>query len=578
MNFLIRHLSQTRIVLIKLCTLVLILNSSIASAATLTSTVNRNSMSTNETLRLVVSIDEKVDSSQLDLSGLNSDFEILGVSPRNSSSISTINGKTTRVATTQWTITLAAKREGDLRIPAFTVNQTSSQAITIKALSAEKFSSTGNVQSAPLLATGLASKASVYPGEQIIYQIELSAATNVSDLNSSALDIVGAKVELFSQQQGQRIDNGVARNIILLKYAVFAEQSGSLQIPSVTFTGVVGGSRSFFGNQGQKVIGRTNPLPIEVKVKPANTKAPWFPAEAVSIRSSWSADPSLIKTGVPVTRTITTTAQAQLASAIPPLDQTASSQASIKSYQDKPTLDAQKTNTGFVATRTESAAIVINSAGEVELPAITVDWFNVNTEKWEQAILPAETITVSGQAVVQSAPIVTPSIPSESSIAIQNTSEKINWLWPVATGLLAFICLIQTVLLIRRKPHQKPTVDKEKSSESEAQRWRLLLKDLNQSDSNLVRSSIIEWLRAANPDATSVGLQAIYESSHDELTKSIKKLEASLFSNTNATELDDFRSDLIQQLESYRKQIIQQKSSRKDSLSSVELTPLYPVS
>lgn len=575
MNFLIRHLSQVRTVFFKLFTLMLIINSAIVSAATLTSTVNRNSMSTDETLRLVVSIDEKVDSSQLDFSGLDNDFEILGVAPRNSSSISTINGKTTRVSTTQWTITLAAKREGDLQIPAFTVNQNSSQAITIKALSAEKFSSTGNVQSAPLLATGLADKASVYPGEQIIYQIELSAATNVSGLNGSALDIAGAKVEVLSQQQGQRIDNGVARNIIVLKYAIFAEQSGELLIPSITFTGLIGGSRSFFGNQGRKVVGRTNPLPIEIKVKPSSNKAPWFPAEAVIISSSWSADPSLIKTGAPVTRTLTITAQAQLASAIPPLNQPALTQTSIKSYKDKPTLNDQKTNADFVATRVESEAIVVNSAGEVELPAISVDWFNVNTEKWEQAILPAETITVSGQAVVQSTPIITPVIPSEMSTALPSTSQKTSWLWPLATAALAFICLIQAYFLFRPAPRTNNEPGQNSLKISEAAQWKSVVQSFKSNDPNSIRDSVVKWARSAHPQENLVNLNVLFKQLAPSLNDSIKRLEESLYSvNTEAYSNKD-KAKLREELTDYRQGLIAKYLMEKQSKSSAELKPLY---
>ena len=93
MKFLIQHLSQTRTVFTTLLTLSLIVNSSIALAATLTSTVNRNSMSTNEVLKLTITMDAKVDTSELDLSALSNDFEILGVAPRNSTSISTVNGR-----------------------------------------------------------------------------------------------------------------------------------------------------------------------------------------------------------------------------------------------------------------------------------------------------------------------------------------------------------------------------------------------------------------------------------------------------------------------------------------------------
>jgi hypothetical protein len=576
MKSLIRILNPARASITTLLALILIFNSSLASAATLTSTVNRNSMSTSETLKLTVIIDRQVDSSKLDLSALRNDFEILGVAPRNSTSISTVNGKTSRVATTQWTITLAAKREGKLLIPALTVNQSSSKAITIEALSEDKISSNSNIQSAPLLVKGVANKSSIFPGQQLIYQIELSAAANVSDLNGSALEIPGAKVELLSQQQGQRIDNGVARNVVILQYAVFAEQRGQLLIPPITFTGLVGGRRSVFGNQGQKVVGRTDALSIEVKAKPSDTKAPWLPAEGLTINSSWSMEPNSIKTGTPVTRTITITAQAQLASAIPPLKQIALSKASIKSYKDKPTLDSKKTNAGFVATRIESEAIVINRAGEIELPAINVDWFNVNTEKWEQTTLPAETITVSGQAVTQASPVLTPTI-SNSSTTIEPGPKTFSthWAWPLVTGSLALICLIQSYFLFRRKSRANTEPTQSSSKLPEAAEWKLVLQSFKGDNLNSIRNSIIKWARSAHPKAEFISLNALFKDLDSSLSDSADHLEIALYSANKEAYSSIEKANLKQELTEYRKRLMADSSLGKSHQSNTELRPLY---
>ena len=95
--------------------------STTVNAGNLSSTVDRNQISPNETLTLTVTYDEQVDSSQLDLKNLEQDFEILGVSPQTTSSVSIVNGQASRQASTIWTITLIAKRPGTLGIPAFSI-------------------------------------------------------------------------------------------------------------------------------------------------------------------------------------------------------------------------------------------------------------------------------------------------------------------------------------------------------------------------------------------------------------------------------------------------------------------------
>lgn len=560
--------SQRSGVIVVLLTLIILGNSTASFAASLTSTVNRNTMSTNETLTLQITLDEKADTSDLDLSELRNDFEILGVSPRNSTSISTGYGKTSRVTTTQWTITLAAKREGNLSIPAFKVKQAVSKAISISASNSSGISSAP--ESAPLTATGSANKASVYPNEQLIFEVELSAADTVADINGAALESANASIELISQQQFQRIDNGVSRRIITLKYAIFAEQSGSLTIPSLTFTGLVGGRRSIFGNQGQKVIGRTKPLTVEVKDKPKTNGAPWFPAEAVSINSSWSGDKNAIKTGEPITRTIIITASGQLATAIAPLNQADLRDSKIKSYKDKPQLNSQKTNNGYISTRTESEAIVVNAAGDIELPAITIDWFNVNTNEWQQATLAAETISVSGDLVSSTIQVITPIDTGEQQQASDLIQTKTHWAWPIATALLSLICLLQFFLLVRTKKTQPKKSSQNKKAETEKKLWKTLITDLKGDDPKKIRNSLITWTRSAHPQLSFVSLSSVYGLANPSLKQSVEQLESLLFKNDNDMQLSEFKNELEKEMRAYRDNLHAGNTNETDTLD-----PLY---
>lgn len=566
MNNCIKSPIKLRAAKVALLSLLMLLCST-AFAAKLSSTVDRNSMSINETLTLKVTLDEQVDSQALDLSGLRSDFEILGVTPRNSTSISTINGKTTRVATTQWTITLSAKREGNLTIPVFSIKQATSNPISIKALNDGNFSSSTKTQTAPLLATGLAQKGTIYPGQQLIYQVELSAAANVTDLNGATLNIPGASVELIDQQQFQRIDNGVARTIVVLKYVILAQESGTLRIPPLTFTGLIGGRRSLFGNQGQQVVGRTKTLPIEVKAKPELSDTPWFPAESVTINATWSVDKNDIKTGEPVTRTITVTALGQLANAIPPLSQPDISSSSVKFYKDKAQLNSQKNTNGYISTRVESEAIVVNSAGDIEMPAVSIDWFNVNSNRWEKTTLAAETLKVSGKTISNSMPIATPSRHIE---AVQDWPSKTHWAWPLATAVLTLVCLLQFILLITRQPAPSSKEDVNANKESETRLWKSLLLNFKGNDSNKIRSSIIAWARAAHPELNVTSLETVFSEPSSPLTLSIKKLEASLYEHNSELQLSDFKVELKRQIEEYRS-----KLGTKNAGTVNDLPPLY---
>lgn len=525
----------------------LVAASSVASAATLSSTVDRNTLSSNETLTLTVSIDEQVDTSRLDLAPLAKDFEVLGSSPQSSSSFSNINGKTTTVASTVWTITLVPKREGALTIPAFSIKGAKSQAITVLVDNSKQTSSS----TLPLQAQVKASTDQLYPLQQLVIEIEISAAAYVRNLNGSPLLINGAEVETLGQRTFQRVDNGVARQIVSLKYAVFAKDSGEIVIPIMTFTGLEGGQRSFFGNRGNQVVARTEQMTIPVLEAPNDKAHPWFPAENVTIISTWSADKSKMQTGTPITRTITITAQGQTSAAIPPLVRPPSP-ASLKSYKDQAQLASKPNENGFVSTRTESEAIVANTSGQITVPELQVNWWNVKRKRWEVVTLVAETLNVSGSAISnEESPVADSVTPTKTQ---ENTLTS-NRLWPLLCAALALLCLIQTILIFKlKRSNSSEAVDAHKPvNSSEKQNWQLLNKSLAGNDLPQVRKAILTWAASAMPDTQTVTLKHIDDLANDnDLSLALKGLEQFLYRNagsfdttTLAKPLANLRSKLL---------------------------------
>jgi len=512
--------------------LMLLLLGSVATvnAATLNSTVNRNQINVNETLTLTVSYDKQVNSSELDLDELKADFEVLGIRPQNNSSISVINGQTSRVESTTWTITLTPKREGELTIPAFSIDNDTSQAITVSVNN----SSPNNGANQALQVWVSANDDAIYPAEQLIVEIEISTQGNVSDLNGPQLIVNGATVEALGQQSFQRIESGVARQIVSLKYSLFAEQPGELVVPVMTFTGIQGGRRGFFGNTGNKVFARSEQLSITVKEKPTDSANTWFPADEVRIKSDWSGDTSKLVAGEPITRTITVTAHGQQASLIPPIRYKNSS-AKYKSYKDQAQLDTQKSADGFIATRIESEAIVPSAKGQIELPELSVSWWNVEQERWEQAILPAETLTVSGAATTQNAvnPLnkLEPDPLTTTPTSDAATASKANLIWPLISAALAALCALQfwLILKLRRTPVVSNAQTETELSEKAA--WRQLQRALASGNAMDIRNQLLVWAGTAFPDNERVSMQALIQLVDEpQLKTELSQLDRYLYS------------------------------------------------
>ncbi len=549
--------------------------------ATLSSTVNRNQVSTNETLTLTVSIDEQVNTSSLDLSELERDFEVLGTSPQSRSSINIVNGRSVQEATTVWTITLVAKRDGRLTIPAFSIGTAKSQAITINVSNA-KNSSSSNL---PLDVKVSSNRSTVYPNQQFIVTVELSAQRDVRDLGGPQLIVADADVEPLDQQNFQRVDNGIARQIVVLKYAVFAKKTGKLTIPILTYTGLKNARRGVFGNTGDQVIARSDQIELEVIDAPRSSNKTWFSADDLSIESKWSADITDLKVGQPVTRTITIVAQGQHASAIPPISGLTSIDG-LKSYKDQPQLETGKTSEGFVATRVESEAIVASKAGEFTLPALSIQWWSNDSESWQTETLEAETLKVTGSAAPINDTQSQSALPELSDPSIVNSDLQQSptgqpnsaLLWQILCGALGLIVLFQFFLLRKQNKGLTQNSTEKPSSTSEKSAWTKLERTIkNKDQANVIREAILSWANCLGPSSEPVTLSklsAVIDSK--PLSDALSALDRQLYQAQGEALSDQLLDDLRSELSSFRSRSKRALSNGENSSQIDDLKPLYP--
>lgn len=545
------------------CCLLLTLCGS-ALAQTLSSTVNRNQIGGNETVSLKIIYDQQIDSNALDLSTLEKDFEILSMQPQSSSSISVINGSTSRVASTTWNLVIAPKRQGRLTIPAFELEGASSKPITISVLSEAR----ANPSNSPLSAEVSVDSQNIVMGKPVIVHIELSAAGNVGNLNGPELIVKDAQVELLNQESFQRVDNGVARQIVRLSYAVSADNSGTLTVPVMTYTGVRGGSRSVFGPRGEQVIARTRQ--VNINVEPAQTKAgaQWLPANSVTLKREWLGDLNDVAVGEPITRSITIKAEGQRSAALPPIKYAQNQQ--IKVYSDQPQLREEKSASGITAYRTESQAIVPNQAGELVLPPVSIDWWDVNTRQWRTATLASETLSVkeASNELQLNQPMPTQASDSDGVPLLDAQTQNSKWVW--ATLLLAAICIVQAILLIYMwlRPKSQKSVSARAQTEKSA--WTKLKKTISAGSTKQIREALENWLWQLSPSARNTSLHEFaIRNNAIALGAQIKRLDAELYGND-----DNFCSaSLLKALEKFRSDWFANSHSSPESSS---LRPLYP--
>jgi len=516
-----------------------------SAQATLTSTIDRTTLSINESFTLTLSSDQSLDG-QPDFSVLEKDFDILN--RQQSNSIQMINGRTTR--SIQWQLTLIAKHSGQLFIPVIHAGIEHSQAIAVLITKTRSINNSVNT-TADIFMQVAVDNNSVYVQQQIIYIIKIfqnrSAGitiANGSTLSEPVLSHTDAVIQrLGDDRQYQVTQRGRHYNVIERRYSIYPQQSGTIDIQPLLFDArLVTQSRnrrfSPFANLQQKTkIKRIRSRGINVEVKPVPTRFKgkhWLPASDLSLQEAWSGDIIQLKTGEPITQTLTIEVAGLSSAQIPVIEYKVS--ADLKQYPDQAVLNDEPGYDGIHASRQQKLALIANKTGTIQLPAIEIIWWNTSTDRQETARIPTRAlqITASDTNMGQVTPIMTepeqvlaqkkPDTPSQP--ALKNPL-KAAW-WPWLTLLFALLWL--GTLILWRRGHQQsnnpvPTSKPEQQGSSIKQ-----LKQACQTDDNKQASAaLIDWGRQQWSDQNINNLGQLASCCNNALAEQIYTLEKSLY-------------------------------------------------
>ena len=191
-------------------------------------------------------------------------FEVLmGPSRSTQSSTQIINGNVTSTSTITFTYILMAGKEGDYKIPGATIvadgNNYTSNSVEIKVLPPDQSSgassgnsarssrnqvNSGKITDKELFMLATASKTNVYEQEAILLTYKVYTQVNLTALDGDIPDLKGfhtQEVELPNQKtftlehyNGRNYNTTIWRQLVL-----FPQQTGKIEIPSVTFEGTI---------------------------------------------------------------------------------------------------------------------------------------------------------------------------------------------------------------------------------------------------------------------------------------------------------------------------------------------------
>ncbi|MBF0589776.1 MAG: protein BatD [Magnetococcales bacterium] len=557
-------------------------------AAEVRAWTDRNPVAIDQSFQLTFEVENGAGGAP-DFSPMEQDFDIL--SRNQSSSFQFINGQQSRKES--WHLTLMAKRVGSLIIPAIRFGNIQSQPakITITKGKPALQSQSG----APFFLEVASNRTSATVQSQIIYTVRFFrhidiASAQIDDPKPSGVESV---VEKLSEDRAYRTQRH-GRNYLVVErnYAIFPQKSGQLileplllEVRSASrrggfFSGML--NHPLFNQNAPVQRLRSKALTIEVTPIPASFGGPrWLPAHNLQLVEKWSEDPAGFKVGEPITRTVTLMADGLSASQLPEITGTAPK--GVKSYPDQPHLKDQKEATGIIGLRREKSAIIPTHAGDFQLPAIEIPWWDVDENVMKTARIPARSLHTAPQPDAQhqapqqrqiqpspqqaTTPAPSPTMAPETQLApmMQQHASDV-WPW---VALFLGVGWAGTALawLLQTRNAPKPAEPDASSPALSLETIRSKLKRACfDQDAQAVRHWLPQWGAIIWNEAAPTPLDELERRGGQVLNEEMQRLNQSLYGSKGEKPWDGNR--LWQAIEKHR--------PIRDNKSPEQLAPLYP--
>ncbi|MDE1914137.1 MAG: protein BatD [Pseudomonas sp.] len=417
--------------------LTLALWASQAQAAGLVASVDRSRINSGETVELTVESNDVTLFGKPDLAPLDPLFEVSGT--RQINQLTTLGGD--NHATTRWIITLLPRQNGTVVIPPLQIGELKTQPITLQVV--ETVSQNTEAQLAPVFIETNLDQDSVYVQAQALLTVRVYHSVSLYDDSSlTPLQVADTRIEQLGESRTyEKVINGIRHGVIETRYAIYPQHSGTLTIPTQTFSATLVEPRPAQDNNPQgskpgKLIHVSSPeLSLTVKAKPAlyPADAPWLPARSLTLTESWNPEPDHVQVGDSLTRSLTLKAEGLAGAQLPPL--ALSDIPGLRRYPDQPVLSNQNNDRGLIGSREDREALVPNRVGALELPAVEVVWWNTHEDHLERTSLPARTLQV---ATNPSLIVDTPASPT----VITAPDNDSLWIWQLTSLILACTTLL----------------------------------------------------------------------------------------------------------------------------------------
>lgn len=354
-------------------------------------------------------------------------FDVLmGPSRSQQSSTQIINGKVSSSSSITYTYILMAGDAGTYTIPAASIEANGekifSNAVTIKVLPPDQSASgskgsqksgaqagnqaaRGRITSNDLFITATASKTTVHEQEAILLTYKVYTLVNLRQLFGKMPDLKGfhtQEIEL-PQQKTFSLEHYKGRNYnttVWSQYVLFPQQTGKLEIPSITFEGVVAIQTvsddpfdAFFNGGGYQEVKKKIVTPkLTINVQPLPAKPANFSGGVGEFTLASSINAKDVKTNDAVTIKLTISGSGNMKLISTP---EVKFPEDFEVYDPKVTNNFEASRAGLSGTQTIEYLAIPRHAGNFTIPPVEFTYFDLKSNSYKTLKTEAYNINVA---------------------------------------------------------------------------------------------------------------------------------------------------------------------------------------
>ena len=250
----------------------------------------------------------------------------------------------------------------------------------------------------PLVRAAIQPQDGIWVGQRVVFQLDVLAkdgwaqVPRLPDLQASGAIVV--RMETQGVRLSETID-GEAYTGQRYELLLFPQRGGEITVPETPVEIEI--SRWGSNAKTQRVTGTAPRLAFSARMPPgAEPLRGLVSTNRLSADQKWDPDADTLSVGAAVERRITLDADNVSAMAFPAL--TFEGTGAVDVYPKPPEVADRYDRGQLTARRTEAVTYVFKRAGRIELPAVSVTWWDLGKETLQETVLPARIFEVAPAA------------------------------------------------------------------------------------------------------------------------------------------------------------------------------------